>query len=261
MEKENFNNLENSGKLNNYNPKNQKYITIIIVIVIIILLVYSFYENNISDFENLENEETEEYLSYEEKENIEKEKFEEQKSNIKISSQGLDINKKLILLLENQNTDNISNFSVYVIFYDGENNPVMVDIENIKILEKDVKHYVTIDKTPENFESYDFLIVKEYFNDNYISYRKDISFETHKDKDNIIIDGKNNSSTEIDNIEFTVIYYDESGKVIGIKEANEYDVGKNKNFSIEVYNLYKKDTYEDIEYASYDVILNGAYKY
>lgn len=241
----------------NLKPKEKKFIIAIIIIVIIFCVGYSLYRIYLSyeDYEKIDDN----YVPFEEG----SKKFEEQKNNVKISSQGLDINKSLIVLLENQNADNMCNILLYVIFYDGENKPIMVDKENINYLGSNSKYYVSIDKVPENFERYDFLLMKEdfYYNYNYNSYKNDISFETYKNDNNIVIKGKNNSNEKIDKLSFTVVYYDESGKIIGIQEANEYDIKKNKEFSITAYNLYKKDDYEYVDFSTYEVILNNAYKY
>lgn len=163
--------------------------------------------------------------------------------------------------MENNNDEVLSQMNLYVIFYDGDNNPIEVQTKNITILEKNGKNYFTIYNTPKECETYQFLLEKKYFYNDYVSYVNDISFETSKEDDEIIINGKNNSDKKINIITFSVIYYDENGKILKISDENTYDVKKNKEFSLKCYNPYDNRSYEKIEYASYDVILTSAYTY
>lgn len=245
--------------------QNQIVLNIIFGITIVCLLLYAGYKSSEDDvFEkNSENTLSDDIseLSYEEKQELYKKEFEEKKKNINITSCGFDVNKDLIVLVENNNDEVLSQMNLYVIFYDGDNNPIEVQTKNITILEKNGKNYFTIYNTPKECETYQFLLEKKYFYNDYVSYVNDISFETSKEDDEIIINGKNNSDKKINIITFSVIYYDENGKILKISDENTYDVKKNKEFSLKCYNPYDNRSYEKIEYASYDVILTSAYTY
>ena len=279
MKEENIENLNNINKttkerVGDYNKaKKEKIIIIIgIIVIIIIMIIAFFYGENIESLEkdiDLSSEyydgltyEEYENLSYSEREEVEQKKFNSEKNNLKVILQGLDINKKLMILLENNNDSSVCDFYVYTIFYNGENLPISVDTENIRFMDEASKNYLTIDKTPENFERYDFLITKENYYLNYISHSKDISFESYRNENgNIRIKGKNTSSSKIDYIIFSVIYYDSSNKILAINDVLEYEVGAKKEFEVNDYSLFKKETYEKVEYSRYEVILKSAYTY
>lgn len=265
---------ENSEYISNTKNMSEKMVLIIVIVIILGLMIIAFFNNN--KFNELEenNDFNEEYyngisyeeyqnLSYKEKENLQKTKFDGEKSNLKITPKGLDINGNLMILLENNNDNSVYDFFVYTIFYDGENRPISISSQSIRFVDESSKYYFTVDKTPVNFEKYDFLITKEYYSDtNYNSCKTDISFETYKNEEgNIIIKGKNNSSSKIDCVIFSIIYYDSSNKIIDIENFSEYELRKNKEFEIHDYYLYRENTYEKVEYDKYEVILNCAYSY
>lgn len=262
--------LKNSEK----KTKTEKIVLIIVIVIIIGLMIIAFLNNNELDKVESNIDLNEEYyngisyeefqnLSYKEKEKVNKEKFNEQKNNLLITTQGLDINGNLMILMENNNDVPVYDLNMYTIFYDGENKPISITQKRIYLIDEASKNYFTIDKTPENFERYDFLITNEnYSSSNYISHKKDISFESYKNEDDrITIKGKNNSSSEINYIIFSIIYYDSSDKIIAIEEVIEYGLDKNKKFETYDYSLYKDDTYEKVEYSRYEVVLNSAYSY
>lgn len=62
-----------------------------------------------------------------------------------------------MVLVENNNDEVLSQMNLYVIFYDGDNNPIEVKTENITILEKKEKiiwQYTTLQKNVKHISFY-----------------------------------------------------------------------------------------------------------
>lgn len=259
-------------------------IVVILIIVVALFIMYLFYtgkyivtnnNNKQDDFsaylENSEdnndnNENESEEIDYEEIQRQKTENFEEQKNNLIITSQILDIDGKLITTIHNGNQESIENILVQVIFYDGEDKPIKIDQNTIDMFDSETDYYMTFQDTPKGYERCDFLISKKDYYDFYISRRNDISFnieEKNSNDENVIeITGKNNSNNKIRKINFAVVYYNENDQIIAIREECQYDVKKQKEFKIKVNNrLYSHESFEDIPYSRYEVILLDAISY
>lgn len=259
----------------------EKIFTLIVILIIIVALfiMYLFYtgkyivsnkENKQDDFsaylniisnekneDNIEVEETD----YKEIENQKKEQFNIQKNNLIITSQALDIDRKLIATIHNGNEEILENVLVQVIFYNEENQPIKIDEKNIDIFDSQSDYYIFFENTPKDYARSEFLITKENFYNNYNSKKNDISF-TIEEKDNentIEILGKNNSDEKIQKADFAIIYYNENDEIIAIREVSQYDIKKQKEFKIQLNKqLYSYDTFEDASYSKYEIILLNA---
>ena len=262
----------------------EKIFTVIVILIIIVALFFLYLsykgtyivsnkENKQDDFSayldvntneesenNIENEE----INYLEIENQKKEQFEIQKNNLIITSQMLDIDGKLIATIHNGNEETIENVLVQVIFYNGEDKPIKIDEKNIEIFDSQSDYYMFFENTPKNYERCEFLITKENFYNNYNSKKDEISFtvEEKADENVIEISGKNNSDHKIQRANFAVVYYNENNQIIAIRESSQYDIKKQKQFKIEANRqLYSYDTFEDVPYTRFEVILLNAMSY
>lgn len=262
----------------------EKIFTIIVILIIVVALfmMYLSYKGNyiVSNKENkqddfsayldVNNDEEDEKnvenetIDYLELENQRKEQFETQKNNLIITSQMLDIDGKLIATIHNGNEETIENILVQVIFYNGEDRPIKIDESIIEVLDSQSDYYMLFEYTPKAYERCEFLITKENFYNSYNSNKNEVSFsvEEKSDKNMIEISGKNNSDHKIQKINFAVVYYNESDQIIAIREETQYDIKKQKDFKIQVNKqLYSYDTFEDIPYSRYEVILLNAMSY
>ncbi len=287
---------DNKEIIEEKSTSHEKVFTIIVILIIIVALfmlylsykgtyIVSNKENKQDDFsaylENIDNNEKDdnndnndnnsnngnnenEEIDYEELENQKKEKFEQQKNNLSITSQMLSVDGKLIATIHNGNQESIENILVQVIFYNGEDKPIKIDQNTIDIFDSETDYYMFFQDTPKNYERCDFLITKENYGDFYISRKNDITFnvEENKEENEIKISGKNNSNEKIEEVKFSVIYYNENDQIIAIREESQYDIKKQKEFKIEIDNsLYSYETFEDIPYSRYEVLLLNAISY
>ncbi len=260
----------------------EKIFTIIVILIIIVALfmmylsykgtyIVSNKENKQDDFSayldvnnNEENNIQNEEIDYEELERQKKEKFEQQKNNLIITSQILDIDGKLIATIYNGNEEGIDNVLVQVIFYNGEDKPIKIDERTIDVFDSQSEYFLFFEHTPKAYERCEFLITKENFYNSYNSNRNKISFsfEEKSDQNIIEISGKNESEHKIQRVNFAIIYYDENDQIIAIREGSEYDIKKQKEFKIQINKqLYSYDTYEDVPYSRYEVRLLNSMSY
>lgn len=277
---------DNTEVIKEKSTSHEKAFTIIVIVIIIaaLFMMYLFYkgiyivsnkENKQDDFsaylENIDNNEEEnnaenEEIDYEEREKQKIQKFEEQKNNLIITSQILDIDGKLISTIHNGNQESIENLLVQVIFYDGEDKPIKIDQNTIDIFDSETDYYMFFEDTPKGYERCEFLITKKDYYDFYISRKNDISFnveENNNDDENVIeIVGKNNSNDKVRKINFAIVYYNENDQIIAIREESQYDVKKQKEFKLKINSrLYSYESYEDVPYSRYEVILLDAISY
>ncbi len=244
-----------------------------IIIVVIIALVglaslyfgpyndYDFADDNNYYEEEYTDEEIKKYVSNEE---LAKEKFKEQKSNILVENICYSINKELMATVSNNNSEAITDLKIEVIFYDGENKPIEIDEADIGIIEKNSQCYVKFSETPENFERYEFLISKEYYwYDNLEFVTENVSYEVIEENDaSAKLKVKNNLLKEVSEVDFQITYYDKENKIIDLQNVCISSLEKKKTRIEELF-LYvwnnKEEDYE--EYDRYEVKLLGAYIY
>lgn len=262
----------------------EKVFTIIVILIIVaaLFMMYLSYkgtyivsnkENKQDDFsayldvnnnEDEENKIENEEIDYEELQRQKREKFEQQKNNLVITSQMLDIDGKLIATIHNGNEEVIENVLVQVIFYNGEDKPIKIDEKTIEVFDNQSDYFLFFEDTPKSYERCEFLITKENFYNNYNSKKDEISFtvEEKADENVIEISGKNNSDHKIQRVNFAIIYYNENDQIIAIRESSQYDIKKQKEFKIQVNKqLYSYDTFGDVPYSRYEVRLLNAMSY
>ena len=212
-------------------------------------------------------EEYEENLSYEEYENLIKQKeddFHRQKENLVVTEKILDVNKNLIACIENKNDVSLIDMEIYAVFLDGENNIIEVTSDYLDAIDANSKYYFKVAYTPENYEKCEIFITKRYFDDEeYIKlYNDKITFTDSIDKDGQIeIKATNNANEMIDYIYFSVVYYDENDKILYVDTTSILELKKNKSDVTTVYGGWDIEKEEYINYDHYEVILNYAYAY
>ena len=243
----------------------------ILIIILVIIVAYSnIKEKNISVFKENNNKEIientfEDKNTYEDEIIYDSEKaekdFPSQKENIIISKQLVNINKELILGIENKNEENLHDLDIYIVFYDGENKICKISRDIIKLLNSNSTAFIKIYETPTTFERYEVFITKEYFNENDIILNKDVQYSHCKENGKIKVSVQNNSSKKIDRLQFTVIYFDENDNILDIETIQEYDLKKNKTVDILSWGIINKLNYDKVEYAKYEVIFDYALNY
>lgn len=243
--------------------KNNK-IGLIIFIILLIGLSVLYFGNYNNLFENIDEEYSdEEILNYMSKEENAKNKFEEQKNNIIIKNTLFSKNKELMAIISNNNSEAITDLKVEVVFYNGENKIVEIDSAILGIVEKDTEAYVKFLNTPEEFERYEFFISKDYYwYDNLEYVTNQISYEIVDNRDfkNLVV--KNNSSKDISEVDFQIVYYDENNTVIDVENAYVEELKKNRTQTRKIYlDIWDNKTYNKIEYNRYEINLLGAYIY
>lgn len=238
----------------------QKIIPCIIIVICILIFIFIIYINNIDD---LDYEFDDKYNSSNYDYESEVVKFNENdRKNIIITDEIFNINRKLILGVQSQNTETISDIEVYVVFFDGEEKIVGIEENRIEYLIPNNKYYILFEETPENFESYKIFINKDIFlpfNNNLLN--DFIEYKQIEEDGELKIEVKNNWSNTIDDINFTVLYYNEKNMIIDIAEYNCFDLKSNKTDKIRIFKIYDEESREPLEYDRCEIVLNYAKRY
>lgn len=252
--------LEDESETISKNNKSAKKAWMKVLGLILLLGLCTLYFGEDYYYDEQEDSYDESLESYATRELRLKDKFEEQKNNIYLKDNFLNFNKQLIVNVENNNDEAITDLKIEVIFYDGENKPIEIDMAEIGIIEKKSAYYVKFFNTPEKFERYEFLISKDYyFYDNEESVTDQISYEIVENKKLAV---KNNSSKEVSEINFQIVYYDKDNNVMDIDNIYMYDLKKKRTQVEELsLNIWNNKTYDIVKYEKYEIKLLGAYIY
>ena len=202
--------------------------------------------------------------NYEESTNNAKKHFESQKENIIVTKNMLNINKEFVLCLNNKNVESIPNISVYIVFYDGENNIIGIEESMIEVLVGNAERYITFENPPENFEKTEVFVTKKYFSDSIGTlFNNELSYKAREDGQGKLeeIEILNTSDKKIDIIEFSVIYYDSKDELLTVESRYCFDLKKGKSEKVDFYGIWNEETGEDIEYDHYEVKVNYAIEY
>ena len=116
---------------------------------------------------------------------------------------------------------------------------------------------VEMTNTPKNFATYKIYIDESESEE--IEYFDKIKVVHNDNGEEIVVQVKNNSEDEIENMTVTVVYYNQ-GKVVGIDENMEFDVAKGRsgNFTLD----YPCDSeYNEVQFDEYKVYVTEVYNY
>lgn len=210
-------------------------------------------KNNVEDIEKTEIKQDKEMTQDEMKE-----KFKQQKEKIIVKEGIITKSNKLMVVLENQNSELIENFEVFAIFYDGNDQICKIDSKSMVALKPNSVAYVDFNKNIETFERYEIFIAKEYYyNSRHIFLDDYVKYVANKDEESrkILIDIKNNSNKKIDCISFSVVLYDKNNNIVQVVSDTEYDIKKNGKGEASIYVPW------NTEYDRYEVVLNYAQNY
>lgn len=204
------------------------------------------------------------YENYDTDYNIAEKAFAEQKQNIEVSKNIININKELVLCIKNNNKTSIPNVYVYAVFYDGENTIVGIENSMIEVLVGESERYITFFKNPKDYERVETFITKEYFGDSIGTILNDkISYELNDDENGKLekIEIKNNSDKKVDIVEVTIIYYGTDDNILSVENKSCYDIKKNKKGVINVYGIWDDAIGEYMNYDHYEIQIDSAISY
>lgn len=253
------------GKL----KKNKENIIIAIILIVVVGIVLYYY--NYKDDSEYSDEYYEDYrdinedvYDYEVQEQIRKSNFETQKQNIQIVKQSISINNELILNMTNQNSENITNILVYVVYYDESNKIIDIKKQYIDYFKANSSRFLKFEELPKNQVRYETFITKEdFYDESYKDYYLNdyISIANELKNGEINITLKNNYTEEINCVGFSIVYYDLQDNILDVKETYIYDIKSGDEERIIDSGIWNDEQNELVNYARYEVILNEAYSY
>lgn len=163
-------------------------------------------------------------------------------------------NGEMTVIATNYNDKNV-NIDVEVEFYDNNNKLVGVESDNIKVSSKGSKFALNFKDVPKSYKSYKVYIDIEETNDK--SYTKKFTAESEKLEDKIVVQIKNTTDKEIDNIEACIIFYKDNS-IIGYDYSSHEQIKSERSANFEFLNPVD-DNLEIINFDDYEILINEAY--
>lgn len=194
------------------------------------------------------------------KDKINYERFLKFKQNVEIKS-SIGKNKRMNCEIKNNNNESLNNININVIYFDGEDKPIRVEEKLIPAIYPNKSYFCSLDipETYENYERYEVFINSRYFGKENLIEPDLIEITSKEDlkKGKINVTIKNNAEKKIDNLGYSIIFYDKEGKIVDIYEDGAYELKK----TIKEENYIPYDIEKDFQNYSYKINLNYAYCY
>lgn len=212
-------------------------------------IVYDDEDNSI--IEEFDEEEYENMISQQ------KIDFKNSKEKIEVTVEKETSYDEILTLLENKSDKAVFDFNVAIIFYDHNGKVVDVEKNPIDYIEANDKIWYSFNKSEEEYEKYDFIITKDYYSYPSQNLKDSVKYDVTEKDEQVYITGKNNSSEDIDSIEFVIEYYDKENNLVDIEYVYEYDIKANEEFELESFGQ-QEDMNMDMKDVTYKVVLNYA---
>lgn len=116
---------------------------------------------------------------------------------------------------------------------------------------------VEMSNTPKSFSTYKIYL--DELESEETEYFDKIKVAHNNNGEEIVVQVKNNSEDEIENMTVTVVYYNQ-GKVVGVDEAMEFDIAKGRSGNFN-FNYPLDSEYNDVQFDEYKVYVTEAYNY
>lgn len=199
--------------------------------------------------------------NYYDEQNAMKAKFEKQKKNIEIKDEGKSSTNEIMISIKNNNEDFVYDVTLNTIFF-KDNQIVSIDVQDINIIDGNNTKYIKVSEVPEDYDNYEFLISKrnytEYYNE---LLNGDVSISSNDNRGYVEISIHNKSNKKINRAHFTILYFDESGKLIDFYSLQDYSIKAKKTQKTQAYGVWDEENDKYLDYADYEVILDYAENY
>lgn len=229
------------------------------IIVTIILLNSGGKNNNSNNSNNGNSNNNNNNSGWKEENKKEESKTTDEKdliSNVKYTDEVLD-NGDIIVFIENKNTTEVS-FTLDIEYYDEEGTKVDSNYDAVIGLPSKEKTVLRFYRTEREYKNYE-LHAKNMNGTFFSSQYKDVSITSKddKEKEEIVVTLKNNSSKKIESAKVAVVFY-KNNKIVGYSYDSEYEIEGNK--AVALYINYPYDIkYDEVEFDSFEAYLVEAY--
>lgn len=181
------------------------------------------------------------------------------KNNIKVTNSAF-YNESLLAIVKNNNNYDLSNVTYKVNFFDITNKLLGTDEAISIILDANQELPIWFFNIPNNVDHYSFETIVEAKNDSYKSYIADLSFKDvikNNEDESIDFSIYNNSSTVIETITLSVVYYD-NNKIVGYDFYFLDNLKEKQSFKTTF--SYPFDENDDVmPFTDYKLYINEAY--
>ena len=190
-----------------------------------------------------------------------KTKFEKQKKNIEIKDEGKSSSNEMMISIKNNNEDFLYDVTLNTIFF-KDKKIVSIDVQDINIIDGNNTKYIKVSEIPEDYDNYEFLISKRNYTEYYNELLNDnVSISSNDNKGYVEVSIHNKSNKKVNRALFTVLYFDESGKLIDFYSLQSHSITSKKTQKTQAYGVWDDENDKYLDYADYEVILDYAENY
>lgn len=190
-----------------------------------------------------------------------KKKFEKQKKNIEIKDEGKSSSNEMMISIKNNNEDFVYDITLNTIFF-KDKKIVSVDVQDINIIDGNNTKYIKVSEVPEDYDNYEFLISKRNYTEYYNELLNDnVSVSSNDNRGHVEISIHNKSNKKVNRALFTILYFDEGGKLIDFYSLQSYSINSKKTQKTQAYGVWDEENDTYLDYADYEVILDYAENY
>lgn len=228
--------------------KSVKYIVIFFVIIVCLSQFGIVIQEMFKVFNDATSHLPENDYSYYEEQTARKQQaFETAKQNILIAPRFLE-NGKMLLEIKNNNDTSYTNVNIQAIFH-GENDEVakIVDVYADNLFANGTNFY-EVYSFPINYTNVEFLISKDYWDDDEIEINKDDVTAYMVDNVNAFrLTVENNTYEDIDTVEVLVLYYRDN-ELVDFTKSTVYDLDSREKEEKNIYKSRYTESYDSVRY-------------
>lgn len=214
-------------------------------------------ENTTDDFTT----DKEDVYNYHDAQKAMKDKFDKQKEKIEIKDEGKSVNNEIMVSIKNNDEDFLYDITLNTIFF-KDKKIVSIDVQDINIIDGNNTKYMKVSEIPNDYDNYEFLISKKYYMEYYNELlNDDISYTAKENYGFVDILAHNQANKRVNRIHFTILFFDEAGKLLDFNTIQDYSIKSNKKETLIGDSIWNKEKGEYLEYDSYKVILDYAENY
>ena len=218
--------------------KSFKENVVIVLLLVFVIIAYLCYEKLIMNHKEVERSDSKEYVASEDYYDYVYGSFvyyngnysEAKNDEFNILKRGIEINANrvndsILLKMVNNNDEKVCDFDVYLIFYDENNLPISIKRNRVFYIETDMKYYIMVPNIPNKYSRYDILLSREYA---YFNEPENLANQIKYE----VSEKNSNDLSDVDIVQFEIIYFDENDEVIEVECLNQYNLNAGESVEI-----------------------------
>lgn len=175
-----------------------------------------------------------------------------------------EMDNDLLIQLENVSKDSYQEVHAIIIFYDADNQILYNStqyLENVlsgHTYTTEISYPMNQDAILVPYDHYEIQLKALLYNVPIDDFSDKVAVTSNKAVDGYVIAKfTNNSDRVLNSINSYILYYDETGSVIGCDQGNVYDVLPN-SYDVTSFSFPYSNDYHPLEYAEYKIVITSA---